>query len=193
MNLPNKLTILRIAMIPLFVAVVFISAIPFRFLIGAVLFAVAAITDTLDGQIARKRNLVTDFGKLFDPLADKVFVVSALISLLCLTPDGGWKVAFAVAVMIIIAREFLVTSLRLLVAGKGIVVAAGMMGKIKTTVQMISIIVILIEKQFAAELTEFMGFPHIIGYSLMAVAVIATLISGVQYMLAYKSYIDPQK
>lgn len=192
MNLPNKLTILRIAMIPIFVAVVFIEAIPFRFLIGAALFALAAITDTLDGQIARKRNLVTDFGKLFDPLADKVFVVSALISLLALT-GGIWKILFAIAVMIIIAREFLVTSLRLLVAGKGIVVAAGMMGKIKTTVQMIAIIVILVENQFAAELTKAMGFAHWLGYILMAVAVIATVISGAQYMLAYKSYIDPQK
>jgi len=193
MNLPNKLTILRIAMIPIFVAVVFIEAIPFRFLIGAALFALAAITDTLDGQIARKRNLVTDFGKLFDPLADKVFVVSALISLLALTGGGIWKILFAIAVMIIIAREFLVTSLRLLVAGKGIVVAAGMMGKIKTTVQMIAIIVILVENQFAAELTKAMGFAHWLGYILMAVAVIATVISGAQYMLAYKSYIDPQK
>ena len=193
MNLPNKLTLLRIFLIPVFVAVVFITAIPYRFLIAAAIFAVASITDTLDGRIARKRGLVTDFGKLMDPLADKVFVTTALFCLICITEDAGWRMALTIATIIIVAREFLVTSLRLLVASKGVVIPAAYMGKVKTTLQMIAIICILLETQFAEKLTELIGFPHWIGYILLAAAVAATLISGVQYVAAYSSYLDPKK
>lgn len=193
MNLPNKLTVLRVIMIPIFVAVIFVTAIPYRFLIAAAIFALASLTDLLDGKIARKRGLVTDFGKLMDPLADKVFVTTALFCLICITEDPCWRMALTIATIIIVAREFLVTSLRLLVASKGIVIPAAFIGKVKTTLQMIAIICILLETQFAEKLTELIGFPHWIGYIVLAAAVVATIVSGVQYVNAYKSYLDPKK
>lgn len=193
MNLPNKLTMMRIFLIPVFVAVIFITAIPCRFLIAAAIFAISSLTDLMDGRIARKRNLVTNFGKLMDPLADKVSVVTAILCIVCITEEPMWRMLLTFAAVIIIAREFLVTSLRLIAAGEGTVIAAAMAGKIKTTVQMIAIIVILLETQFSDELTELVCFPHWLGYIGLGVAVIATVVSGVQYMNAYKSYIDPRK
>ena len=130
MNLPNKLTMLRIILIPFFVFFLLCFNVPNNFLWALILFAVASITDTLDGRIARKNNLVTDFGKLMDPLADKLLVTSALIGF------AGIGAIPAYVVIIIVAREFLVTSIRLLAAEKGRVIAADMTGKIKTTFQM---------------------------------------------------------
>ena len=193
MNLPNKLTLLRVALIPVFVAVLFIEAIPYRFLIAAALYGIASLTDLMDGRIARRRGLVTDFGKLLDPLADKVFVSTALFCIICLTEHPTWRMLLTIATIIIVAREFLVTSLRLLVAGRGVVVPAAQMGKIKTTLQMIAIIFILIEMQFGEWLTEKVYFDHWIGYILLAAAVVTTIISGFQYVVAYGSYLDPKK
>ncbi len=193
MNLPNKLTVLRVIMIPIFVAVIFITAIPYRFLIAAAIFAIASLTDLLDGKIARKRGLVTDFGKLLDPLADKVFVTAALFCIICVTEDPTWRMLLTIATIIIVAREFLVTSLRLLVASRGVVIPAAYMGKVKTTLQMIAIICILLETQFACELRGLMCFEHWIGYITLAAAVVATIISGWQYVAAYGSYLDPRK
>ena len=193
MNLPNKLTLLRVALIPVFVAALFITAIPYRFLIAAAIYGVASVTDLLDGRIARKRNIVTDFGKLLDPLADKVFVSTALFCIICLTENPTWRMLLTIATIIIVAREFLVTSLRLLVASKGVVIPAAYIGKIKTTLQMIAIIFILIEMQFEGWLTETFAFAHWIGYILLAAAVVTTIISGVQYVVAYGSYLDPKQ
>ena len=127
MNLPNKLTLLRVFLIPFFLVFMYWK-IPFHYLIGLLLFSAAAITDALDGKIARKRNLITNFGKFLDPLADKVLVISAL----ALFVDIPEIHIGAVPLIIISAREFMVSGLRLLAADSGIVVAAGIWGKLKT-------------------------------------------------------------
>ncbi|MGI6404532.1 MAG: CDP-diacylglycerol--glycerol-3-phosphate 3-phosphatidyltransferase [Oscillospiraceae bacterium] len=130
MNLPNKLTMLRIVMIPLFLLCIFIQM-PHHYLWALLVFGLASLTDMADGMIARKRGLVTDFGVLMDPLADKLLVMSAMI---CFIPAG---IVHAVVVILILSREFLVTSIRLVAAGKGSVIAADKMGKLKTISQMI--------------------------------------------------------
>ena len=177
MNLPNKLSVLRLIMIPIFTAVYFIPQIPFNFLISAVLFVLAAFTDFLDGYIARKYNLVTNLGKFLDPIADKVLVSTALI--IMLVPVNGVLVMpsyFAIAVAIILARELVVSGFRMVAASKGSVIAADLSGKIKTFVQDVAIAVLLVG-------AEFMPAPYsiinIIGLSLLAFATILTIISGV--------------
>ena len=137
MNLPNKLTILRVILIPFFLVALMVSCIPGGKWIALVIFCVAAITDTLDGQIARKYNLITNFGKFMDPLADKLLVCSAMIALIELDRIPAW------VVIIIIAREFIISGFRLIAADKGIVIAAGWWGKIKTVVQMFMIIILI--------------------------------------------------
>ena len=134
MNLPNKLTMLRIILVPFFVLFMTIEASPVNTFIALVVFVIASLTDMLDGKIARKYGLVTNFGKLMDPLADKVLVMSAM---LCFV-SSGWAPAWIV--IVILTREFLVTSLRLIAAGEGTVIAADKWGKIKTVTQMIWII-----------------------------------------------------
>jgi len=134
MNLPNKLTMLRIILVPFFVLFMSIGTTATNLFIALVIFVVASLTDMLDGKIARKYGLVTNFGKLMDPLADKVLVMSAM---LCFVSAG---LAPAWIVIVILTREFLVTSLRLIAAGEGTVIAADKWGKIKTVTQMIWII-----------------------------------------------------
>ena len=137
MNLPNKLTVLRIILVPLFVAALLIDF-PLNNLAALALFGAASLTDLFDGKIARKRGLVTDFGKFADPLADKILVISAL---LCLVQLG---LCDCVAVIIVLFREFSVTSIRLIAASKGKVIAANIWGKVKTVTQMVAIICILV-------------------------------------------------
>lgn len=180
-------------MIPVFVAVLFIECIPYRFVIAAAIYAAASITDLLDGKIARKNNLVTDFGKLLDPLADKIFVATALICIVSFTVVRPWNIIMPIAVAIIIAREFLVTSLRLLVANKGVVVPAAKLGKWKTTFQMIAIIVIFLEIQFSEFHIEKFGFDHLVGYISLGIAVVLTVVSCIQYVRVYSPYIDPKE
>lgn len=129
MNLPNKLTILRIALVPFFVAAMLVKF-PFHYLVALVLFAAASLTDMLDGKIARKYGLVTNFGKFMDPLADKLLVCAALI---CFVQDGSLP---AWIVIILIGREFIISGFRLVAASDGIVIAAGIWGKCKTVIQM---------------------------------------------------------
>ena len=133
MNLPNKLTVGRIILVPFFVAAMLIDF-PLHHLVALIIFVIASLTDMLDGKIARKNNLVTDFGKFADPLADKILVLAAL---LCFVQNGYCD---CVAVIIVLFREFSVTSIRLISASKGKVVAANIFGKIKTVSQMIAII-----------------------------------------------------
>ena len=143
MNLPNKLTILRMILVPFFVFFMLVdpSIVPYEYAkwIALVLFCVASITDFLDGQIARKNNLVTNFGKFMDPLADKLLVCSALIALVDLNKIAAW------IVIIIIAREFIISGFRLIAAENGVVIAANYWGKFKTVSQMIMIILLLID------------------------------------------------
>ena len=131
MNLPNKLTLLRICLIPVFV-ILMLSQVSNFFLISCIIFIIASITDFLDGKIARKYNLVTDFGKFMDPLADKLLVLSALICMIEYDLVAGWMV------IIIVARELTVSILRAIAADNGKVIAASGGGKIKTTSQMIA-------------------------------------------------------
>lgn len=133
MNLPNKLTILRIVIVPLFVIALTIEAIPFGKVIALGLFIVASLTDFLDGYIARKHNLITDFGKFADPVADKLLVCSALICLL------GLQKINVYVVLIIISRDFVISGFRLIAASKGVVIAADWFGKVKTALQMVMI------------------------------------------------------
>lgn len=137
MNLPNRLTLLRMILIPVFVALMLIPSPPTQ-LAAAIVFALASLTDYLDGHIARKRDMVTDFGKLMDPMADKLLVMSALVGL---TVDGR---AHAVCVLLILGREFVIMGIRQVAAAKGVVIAAGPLGKIKTFLQLIAILCLLL-------------------------------------------------
>jgi CDP-diacylglycerol---glycerol-3-phosphate 3-phosphatidyltransferase len=160
MNLANKLTMLRIILVPVFLFFLAIK-IKFGIYIATGVFIVAALTDTLDGYIARSRNQVTKFGKFMDPLADKLIVTAALISLVEMKKLSSW------VVMIIIAREFAITGLRTLAASEGIIIAASKWGKAKTVLQIIAIIAVL------------MDIPY--NQALIVIAVIITIVSGVDY------------
>ena len=169
MNLPNKLTLFRVFLIPIFVIIMMLD-IPSKYLIACVIFIVASITDMLDGKIARKYNLVTDFGKFMDPLADKLLVISALICMIEVELVPGWMV------IIIVARELSVSILRAIAAADGTVIAAGKSGKLKTVTQMYAIIFLLIG-------AHTMVRPILmIGDILMIIAVVLTLYSGWEYM-----------
>lgn len=184
MNLPNKLTILRICMIPLFVAVFYVTAIPYNYLISAVVFALAAATDFLDGYIARKYNLVTNLGKFLDPIADKVLVATAFIVMLAplravILP---WYASIAVAV--IIGRELIVSGFRIVAASKGLVLAADKTGKIKTFFQDVAIAVLLAG---ASLMPGIYSAINILGLVLLGIACLLTVISGTEYIVKNRS------
>ncbi|MEI8215554.1 MAG: CDP-diacylglycerol--glycerol-3-phosphate 3-phosphatidyltransferase [Eubacteriales bacterium] len=170
MNLPNKLTLLRVLMIPVFIIVLLMG----YSYSAAAIFVVAAGTDALDGYIARKYNLVTNFGKIMDPLADKLLVTAALVCFVQLGEVAGWMV------FVILAREFTITALRSVAASEGIVIAAGNSGKIKTILQMIAITAILL-KNFPF---QYWNIPFA-DIALWA-ALITTVYSGVEYIIKNK-------
>ena len=169
MNLPNKLTLLRICLIPVFV-ILMLSQVSNFFLISCIIFIIASITDFLDGKIARKYNLVTEFGTFMDPLADKLLVLSALICMIEYDLVAGWMV------IIIVARELTVSILRAIAADNGKVIAASGGGKIKTTSQMIAIILLLIGANYSNSQIVFVGTIA------MYIATIFTLYSGIDYL-----------
>lgn len=178
MNLPNKLTVIRICLVPFFVFFLLVESIPHRFLIALILFSVASYTDHLDGKIARKNGLITNFGKLMDPLADKILVMAALI---CFVRLG---LASAVCVIIVMFREFAVTSIRLIAVEQGKVIAANNWGKVKTVSQMVAIIIILLLQA----LNGFFSIPdsaavvfYWIGQSLIYLSTFFTVVSGLIY------------
>ena len=172
MNLPNKLTILRIIMVPFFVFFLLTDvAGPANKWIALVLFAAASLTDLLDGKIARKYNLVTNFGKFMDPLADKLLVCSAMICLIEMGKLPAW------VVIIIIGREFIISGFRLVASDNGIVIAASYWGKFKTVFQMIMIIVMI---------ADLGGVFDMIGTILMWIALALTIISLLDYVLKNK-------
>ncbi len=188
MNLPNKLTLLRVILVPFFVFFMLTDIVPFSEIIALVIFALASITDALDGHIARSRNLVTTFGKFLDPLADKVLVVSALI---CMCELG---LVGAVPVIIIVAREFMVSGLRLVTANEGVVVAAGIWGKLKTAFTMVAIVVIMLGMCFNFEAgSSAAGIMEIVNQVLIWIATVLTVISGGVYLKGYWKYIDASK
>ena len=170
MNLPNKLTIARMCMVPLFMIALMMKT-PASRLIATVIFALASLTDMLDGQIARKYNMVTNFGKLMDPLADKVLTAAAMICLVELGDLAAW------IAVVIIFREYLITGLRSVAASENIVVAANIWGKVKTVCQMIALMLLMVKPQ----IVDLCGIN--IGLWLMYVAVALTIYSGLDYVL----------
>lgn len=169
MNLANKITILRILLVPVFM-IFLLNKIPYGVTIAAAIFIVAAVTDSLDGYIARKKNQVTNFGKFIDPLADKLLVSAALISLVQMGKLSAW------VVVIIIAREFTISILRAVAAAEGVVISASWWGKVKTITQIIAIVSVLINN-FPF---RYINFPF--DTIMIWLAVIFTVISGMDYL-----------
>ena len=178
MNLPNKLTVFRILCIPVFVIFLLADGITYNNYIAVAIFILASLTDFLDGKIARKYNLVTNFGKFMDPLADKLLVCSAMI---CMIPLGKLQAWF---VIIIIAREFIISGFRLVAADNGIVIAASYWGKFKTTFQMLMVIVLILNVQ--------MPFFQILGKILTYAALILTVVSLIDYIVKNKDVLKEQ-
>lgn len=187
MNLPNKLTIARMAAIPFFIACFFLpdwvaftvcgAQILWKYLIAGVIFILAYITDTLDGRIARARGLVTDFGKLMDPIADKLLTAACMIMLIGRDLMSICDWLLPLFTIIVIAREFMISGMRLVAASKGRVMAAGVLGKIKTTLQSIALPMVLIAGPFFRAI----GVP--VDFILLAASVVMTIWSGLDYML----------
>lgn len=181
MNLPNKLTVLRMCLIPVFLVFMLASALPHNYLWATLVFVAASLTDLLDGKIARKYNLITDFGKFMDPLADKLLVTAAMIMLI------GVQMAPAVIVFIIIARELAVTGLRLIAAPKGLVIAADRWGKYKTVSQMVwvvySLVLLWLVENSGFLLEESLLHGLLVAYDvLLALVTVLTIFSGFNYL-----------
>lgn len=189
MNLPNKLTISRMVMIPVFIALFYVQFTGHYFVALAV-FAIACLTDLLDGKIARKYNLVTNLGKFLDPIADKVLVLSALVVMLTVPGIftaglGGWAIIVAgCGVALILAREIIVSGFRMVAASTGMVIAADIVGKYKTTAQDIAIVILLIGAG-VCELTSHISgrIINYVGLGFFAISVILTVISGINYLV----------
>ena len=191
MNLPNKLTVMRVILVPFFIFFL-LCDIPFgaqaNSVLALIVFIAASVTDALDGHIARSRNLVTNFGKFLDPLADKVLVISALVCFIQMGLVG------VVPVIIIIAREFMVSGLRLVTANEGVVVAAGIWGKLKTAFTMVAIVIILFfAVLFGKDSTGYAAWVNITEQVLIWISTILTVISGAIYLNGYKEYINTDK
>ena len=192
LNVPNTLSLIRVLLVPAFVLTLVLmrDIAVWGLVVPSVIFLLTALTDMLDGKIARKYNLVTDFGKFIDPLADKFMVIGsqiAIMAYLFLIGESTEALVFMGLVLLILLRELGVTSLRLVVAGKsGIVVAASMLGKIKTVSQMVGTLVIILEPL----IFPFSAQSHIIAYALMALMAFTTLFSGIDYLKAYLPHID---
>ena len=187
MNLPNKLTVLRCVITFVFLAALLVEF-PYHYTVALVLFIAASLTDYFDGKIARRDGLITNLGKFLDPLADKMLTTAAFLGILCQL-DGSQSLCWAV--MLILAREFMVTSVRLLAAKDGVVVAASFAGKLKTVLQMVSIIYMLAAFQVCEWLSGnwVAGVVLIsIGIVLIWVSVVATVVSGVQYVWQLRRY-----
>ena len=180
MNLPNKLTIFRVILIPFFVFFMLAPYFPDNGkYIAVAIFIIASLTDILDGKIARKYNLVINFGKFMDPLADKLLVCSAMICLVATGQLASW------IVIIIISREFIISGFRLIAADNGIVIAASYWGKFKTVFQMLMIIVLILDIQNA-------GF-QVLGVILTYVALVLTVVSLIDYIVKNKQVLKEQK
>lgn len=189
MNLPNKITLSRICLIPVFAVVFFLDMIPYNYFIAGVIFTVAACTDFIDGHIARSRGLVTNLGKFLDPIADKVLVAAAFIFLLVrqetLTVlwQGDWVLVYAgVCVTVILARELIVSGFRMVAASAGLVLAADKVGKVKTTFQDISIAMLLFGADFFG-IALAIQILNGIGIVSLGVATALTIWSGVSYIV----------
>ena len=181
MNVPNTLTVLRVIMIPFFVLFMLGDITSVDKYIALGIFIAASLTDTLDGYLARKNNQVTNFGKFMDPLADKLLVCSAMICLVDLKLISVW------VVLIIIAREFIISGFRLVASDNGIVIAASYWGKFKTTFQMLMVIVIIFNINLQ------LGWLNILGTILIYVALVLTVVSLIDYIAKNKAVLKDQK
>ena len=199
MNLPNKITLARIFMIPLFVVIFYLPVIPYNYLIAAVVFVLAALTDALDGHIARSRNLVTNLGKFLDPIADKVLVSTAFILLLtepavfsapfllfngAISAETAMRITAGVCVAVLLARELIVSGLRLVAAERKLVLPADKLGKIKTTCPDVSIAVLLASMSFLE--TKAGQIAALIGLVFFFLCTFFTVLSGVNYIVKNK-------
>ncbi len=195
MNLPNKLTLLRIILVPFTIAAILIDF-PFHYLVALAFFGAASLTDMFDGKIARSRNLVTNFGKFCDPLADKILVISVL---LCFLQCG---LCDCVLIIVVLFREFAVSSVRLMAASEGKVVAANIWGKVKTVTQIIAIILIFV-LQFTVELMNMSFIPldandvaviqtvfFWVGEITLWISTLFCIISGIIYMVDNREFIS---
>jgi CDP-diacylglycerol--glycerol-3-phosphate 3-phosphatidyltransferase len=192
MNLPNKLTVFRIALVPVIMFFIVIFDEPWAKIIAALLFLVASVTDMLDGIIARKNNIVTNFGKLMDPLADKFLVVGSLIAI---TASPSFREFYMLSVWVtagVFFRELAVTSIRLVAnTSDGSVIAANFAGKLKTLAQCVCVLTVLLED---IVLTQNFGTPeNVFSYVTMSVMLSLTIYSGFEYLRTYWKYIDPEK
>lgn len=194
MNLPNKLTILRIIIVPFMVTTMLIDF-PFHYFVSGILFGIASITDYFDGKIAREQNLITNFGKFADPIADKILVISALV---CFLAKG---LCDPIIIIFVLFREFIVSSVRLSAAANGTVVAANIWGKLKTVAQIIAIVAVFV-LQFVLEIVSLFTDPntsaiytslangfYYVGEVLMWISTIFCILSGIIYVLDNKDAI----
>ncbi len=199
MNLPNKISLTRICMIPIFVLVFFLKTLPYNYLIAGVIFLIAALTDFVDGYIARSRNLVTNLGKFLDPIADKVLVATAFMLLLAAKEDifgklgsstNGIYIAVAICVCVIMARELIISAFRQIAAANGIIMAAEKLGKYKTATQDACIFIILTSGSIA-------GMAGLIilwvGLAFFVAATILTIVSGVSYVVKNKQVLKDKE
>lgn len=182
MNLPNKLTMLRVFLIPVFVFFMLSNFIPGSKYIALAIFIIASLTDLLDGKIARKHNLVTNFGKFMDPLADKLLVITALLCLLVV--DDGKRICRSqmlalIAIIIIVAREFIISGFRLVASDAGVVIAASYWGKIKTATTMVSICFMIV----VTEVSALIPFFYEVSLVLFWISVTLTVVSLVDYLV----------
>lgn len=196
MNLPNKLTVLRIVLAPLFLAVA-LWEFPFHYAVALLVFIAAALTDMFDGKIARSRGLITNFGKFLDPLADKMLTTAAFLLFMVHGQMNVW------ALMLVLTREFMVTSVRLIAAKDGNVIAASMWGKAKTVAQFIAIIYMLTALEFSTWQTGVLAslalpnavftIPLLIGRIFVWISVVMTVIAGAEYVWLNRHYFVNEK
>lgn len=194
MNLPNKLTVLRVLLVPIFLIFIYLDSMPFNYLTAAIIFIAASVTDWLDGKIARSRKLITTFGKFLDPLADKILVISALAVFV----DNPVIDMSAVPLIIIITREFLVSGMRLLAMEDGVVIAAGIWGKLKTAFTMVTIVIILaylvVFCDFSINADNVQSFIKTwVLEGLIWISTVLTIISGAVYLKNGWKYIAKTK
>ncbi len=196
LNTPNKLTIARMLITPVYLALILWESLPHRFLIATLVYSVAAITDAVDGKMARKNNQITNFGKLLDPIADKVLTTSALLAFMQMGLCNIW------IVMIVLVREFAIASIRMIAASEGVVIPANFWGKLKTVSQMTFTIIIMLLGECYQYLPQFF-YPGVtcpswltlanISNCLLWITAVLTVISGIIYIKDSKKVIDYTK
>ena len=191
LNLPNILTILRVAITPFFLVTILMETLPHRFLIACIIFSIASITDAIDGHLARKNNQITNFGKFLDPIADKILTTAALLAFMSMGLCNIW------IVMLVLTREFAISSVRMIAATNGVVIPANVWGKIKTVSQMVFTILIMLlgEVYFVVESSNVALFAKLPDLSLISngllwITAILTVVSGIIYLYDSRKIID---